>query len=100
LLAALVPLIRAVPQIYNWRIKRRIYRWYGELNFLETQLRDQRDKLDPVTVANQLDHIEEKIQQAKLPITFAEHAYVLKEHIDFVRRRVLKTDPRPPESIV
>ena len=90
LLAVLVPVVRAVPQIYNWRIRRRIYRWYGELSFLETRLRDPSCALDIPAVIKQLDQIEEKVQKAKLPLTFTEHAYGLKEHIDFVRRRVVR----------
>jgi len=92
LLAVLVPVVRAVPQIFNWRIKRRIYRWYGELNFLETQLREKTAEVDVASIRSQLDHIEERVQQAKLPLTFSEHAYVLKEHIDFVRRRLVKPE--------
>lgn len=90
LLAVLVPLVRAIPQIYNWRIRRRIYRWYGELSFLETRLREKPTESEIPTMIKQLDHIEEKVQQAKLPLTFSEHTYVLKEHIDFVRRRIQK----------
>lgn len=92
LLAVLIPVVRAIPQIYNWRIRRRIYRWYGELSFLETQLRDQTAAVDIAAVIRQLDQIEEKVQKAKLPLTFTEHAYGLKEHIDFVRRRVIKPE--------
>jgi len=92
LLAVLIPVVRAIPQIYNWRIRRRIYRWYGELSFLETQLRDQAAAVDIAAVSRQLDQIEEKVQKARLPLTFTEHAYGLKEHIDFVRRRVIKPE--------
>ncbi len=88
LLAVLIPVLRAVPQIYNWRIQRHIYRWYGELSFLETQLRTQPG--DAESMLKQLDHIEEKVQKAKLPLKFAEHAYGLKEHIDYVRRRIAR----------
>ncbi|PRC90744.1 TAXI family TRAP transporter solute-binding subunit [Solimicrobium silvestre] len=95
LLAALIPVIRAIPQIYNWRIRRQIYRWYGELSFLETQLRDKPAEVEIAVAIRQLDHIEEKVQRAKLPLTFAEHSYVLKEHIDFVRRRILKPETKP-----
>ena len=90
LLAVLVPLVRVVPQIYNWRIRRYIYRWYGELSFLETQLRDSAVAIDVPSLIRQLDQIEEKVQRTKLPLPFAEHAYVLKEHIEFVRQRILR----------
>ncbi|MET3105362.1 TRAP transporter TAXI family solute receptor [Oxalobacteraceae bacterium GrIS 1.18] len=102
LLAALIPLMRAIPQIYNWRIRRHIYRWYGELNFLETQMRDSPAQMEMSSVMKQLDTIEQKVRQARLPLTFAEHAYSLQEHIDFVRRRMLKSEmtPTQPESEV
>lgn len=90
LLAVLVPLLRVVPQIYQWRIRRYIYRWYGELSFLETQLRAGDAQVDVAALIRQLDQIEEKVQRTKLPLPFAEHAYVLKEHIEFVRQRILK----------
>ena len=35
LLPILIPLLRFAPQIYNWRIRRRIMYWYGELKRLE-----------------------------------------------------------------
>jgi hypothetical protein len=35
----------------------------------------------------QLDQIETKVTHATLPLAFSEHAYVLKEHIDLVRRK-------------
>ena len=39
LLPVLLPLVRFAPQIYNWRIRRRILYWYGELKRLEAAAR-------------------------------------------------------------
>jgi hypothetical protein len=38
LVVVLIPVMRILPSLYSWRIKRRIYRWYGELKLLELEL--------------------------------------------------------------
>lgn len=85
LLAVFVPLVRIAPALYGWRIRRRIYRWYGELKYLEIQA----TALQPNAphLLKQLDQIEEKVTHAVLPLAFSEHAYGLKAHIDLVRRK-------------
>ena len=39
LIAVLIPAIRLAPVLYNWRIRSRIYVWYGELKILELELK-------------------------------------------------------------
>ena len=41
ILALVLPLIRLIPKIYTWRIRTRIFKRYGELKFLETQIKPQ-----------------------------------------------------------
>jgi TRAP-type uncharacterized transport system substrate-binding protein len=88
LLAILIPVVRAVPALYAWRIRRRIYRWYGELKFLEIQVRTQSPAAPREDILKQLSDIEHKVTHAVIPLPFAEHAYMLKEHIDLVRRKL------------
>lgn len=90
LLALLIPLSKTVPQIYSWRIKNRIYRWYGELKFLETQLREANQPEDFITFLAKVDWIEEQVAHVTIPLSFSEHFYVLKEHIDLVHRKILR----------
>ena len=87
-LAVLVPVLRAAPTIYSWRIRRRIYRWYGELKYLEIQLRSLAPDAPREALIHQVDQIEEKVTHAMIPLPFAEHAYVLKEHMELVRRKM------------
>lgn len=87
LLAILVPLIKAAPALYGWRIRRRIYRWYGELKYLEIQAQSDEPMESRAELLKQLDQIESKVTHAVLPLAFSEHAYVLKEHIELVRRK-------------
>jgi TRAP transporter TAXI family solute receptor len=87
LLAIMLPLFRAAPALYGWRIRRRIYRWYGELKFLEIQAQALQPGESHGDLQKQLDQIESKVTHAVIPLAFSEHAYVLKEHIDLVRRK-------------
>ncbi len=88
LLAILIPVVRAVPALYGWRIRRRIYRWYGELKYLEIQVQGQDPSVSRDALLRQLDQIEHKVTHAVIPLAFSEHAYFLKEHIDLVRRKM------------
>ena len=88
ILAILVPIVKTAPTLYFWRLRRRIYRWYGELKFLEIQLSQSNSENEQVQLLRQLDHIEEKVKTANLPLAFTEHIYVLREHMDLVRRKL------------
>jgi TRAP transporter TAXI family solute receptor len=86
--ATVYPLVRTVPKVYHWRIRRRIYQRYGELKYLETQSEnaptdDQRTKF-----LRQLDSIEARVNAMRVPIQFTEHLYSLRGHINFVRERL------------
>jgi hypothetical protein len=93
LLAILVPVLRVAPSLYGWRIRRRIYRWYGELKYLEIQATALQPEEPREALLKQLDQIESKVTHAVLPLAFSEHAYGLKAHIELVRR---KFQPAPP----
>ena len=43
LLAILIPLIRLIPAAYNWFLKFRLFKYYGELRFLEMQIKQEVD---------------------------------------------------------
>ncbi len=94
LLALLIPAFRVIPQLYNWRIRRRLDRWYAELKFLESEL--DRDDLDTERnlLLDRLAWIEQQLGQLKLPLGFSNQLYILREHIELVRRRVLRMTAR------
>ncbi len=82
------PLFRLVPVIYNWRMRRRILRWYQELKVLE---RDLPKTASPDFVArkeHELDRIEENVWRISVPAQFAADLYTLRDHVEFVRKRI------------
>ena len=86
----LLPGLRIIPALYRWRIRLRIYRWYRSLLMLERDLITRLAREEPGELLRRLDHIEEEVNKMKMPASFADQFYVLREHIDFVREHLMK----------
>jgi len=85
ILAVLIPVLRFTPSLYNWRIRSRIYRWYGELKFLELELREHYDPARAAEYLKRLDNLEERAHTRPLPVAFTADVYTLRQHIEMVR---------------
>ena len=85
LLAVLIPVLKFAPSLYTWRIRARIYRWYGELKFLELELRERFDGSRVVEYRRRLDRLEEVAHTRPIPLAFTDQVYTLRQHIDMVR---------------
>jgi TRAP transporter TAXI family solute receptor len=88
LIALAIPLSRIIPAIYIWLIKSRIYKLYGELRYLEMQLRSPHQPLEPDTFSRELDDIEYRVNHMHLPVAFSSHLYELRSHIALVRSQL------------
>ncbi|MBI4754225.1 MAG: ABC transporter substrate-binding protein [Betaproteobacteria bacterium] len=86
LFAVLIPVLKFAPSLYGWRVRSRIYRWYGELKFLEDEMeRDPRAR--PANEWMQrLENIERNASRIRTPLAFADQLYTLRQHIALVRR--------------
>ncbi len=89
-LAIAVPLLRVMPSVYSWRIRRRIYQWYGELKYLEQETRENPDPSRIGQFLERLDHIEDRAFRRTLPLAFQNEMYTLREHINLVRHTLDK----------
>jgi TRAP transporter TAXI family solute receptor len=89
LLVVLLPLVKFLPQIMRWRVRSRIYRWYGELTLLERDVGMREGELPTGRWLADLDRIQRGVERVSTPASFASEAYTLREHIDLVRRAVL-----------
>ncbi len=88
LLAIFIPLTKIIPTVYIWLVKMKLYRYYGELRFLETQLRQSVGKQTHAQYLDELNEIEDKVNELKLPVAFSQHIYELRGHIELVRRKL------------
>jgi hypothetical protein len=92
LLVVIVPATRIAPAIYRWRVRSRIYRWYGALMAIEREMRIKRTA-DELTAARasvhaRLDDIARAVAELKTPPSFGDQLYVLRDHVATVRRRL------------
>jgi TRAP-type uncharacterized transport system substrate-binding protein len=87
----LYPMLRLAPAAYGWGMRRRIYRLYGQLKFLEAELelRDAQQG-DVKDLVAKLDRLEERANHFRVPTAFAHMLYTLRDHISLVRARIEK----------
>jgi hypothetical protein len=88
ILVLLIPGLKVVPWLYRWRVGGRIYKRYGELMALEREAFEKTTPEHRMELLKRLDEIEERVIASRLPGSFADQLYVLREHIGFVRDRI------------
>lgn len=97
ILAIAVPLLRVMPVVYSWRVRRRIYQWYGELKYLEQEMREHPDSSSVGRFLERLDHIEDRAFRRTLPLAFQNEMYTLREHINLVRHTLDRHNRELPD---
>jgi TRAP-type uncharacterized transport system substrate-binding protein len=84
IIAVLIPLSRIVPPLYQFRVRSRVFRWYGQLRALEESVgRRPSDELQ-----HELDEIERKVGLVRVPLSYADELYSLRSHIAMVRGKL------------
>jgi TRAP transporter TAXI family solute receptor len=85
LIAIIIPLMRIMPPIYKWRVRRRVYKWYKELRKLEREIHDGVHDDDAADYDSDLGRIDSEVRKVKIPWAYAEELYQLRLHIRYVR---------------
>lgn len=88
IVALTIPLTRIVPAFYSWRVRSKIFRWYGELHAIEARLDGTRDASGSRREAGRLDEIEHAVAHLKIPLAFYHEVHLLRAHIAMVRGRL------------
>jgi hypothetical protein len=84
----LIPGLRVLPALYRMRIRLRLYRWYRALLTLERSFSGASGSEKRRELLVKLDQIEGEVNRFKVPASFADQFYGLREHIEFVRDRL------------
>jgi TRAP-type uncharacterized transport system substrate-binding protein len=93
----LIPAIKLAPAIYRWRMESRVNKWYRVLLNLERDaFNHSSDDNKREEFLRHLNHIEHSVSKLVVPARFGNLLYALREHIDFVRCRLLS----PPLAVV
>jgi hypothetical protein len=93
ILVVMVPGLRLLPSLFSWKTKLRFYKWYRALLLLEHDLRGPMTADKRREIVARLDEIEHAVNRMKVPASFADQFYGLREHIAFVRERLLSAEP-------
>ncbi len=88
----LFPLLKAAPSIYSWRVRSKIFRSYGDLKFLENELRQNYELSRHAEYLTRLVRIEEDAYARNIPLAFSDLFYTLREHINLVRNQLLRLE--------
>lgn len=86
LIAVMLPLSRIVPPLYQFRVRSRVFRWYGKLREIEDEM--ESGHFNAKDLQEQLDKLETQVEKISVPLSYAEELYALRNHIQLVRKRV------------
>ncbi len=86
LLAVLLPLSRIVPPLYQFRIRSRVFRWYGQLREIEARVASA-EAVDAGELLRELDALDDKVGRISVPLSYADELYALRNNIAGVRQR-------------
>jgi uncharacterized protein len=90
LVALLYPLVKLMPPIYRWRMRSRIYRWYSELETVDTEMNKENLTANLDEHLLMLDNLEDKVSNISVPSAYSEELYSLRLHIDMLRNKLYK----------
>jgi TRAP transporter TAXI family solute receptor len=89
LLTLLLPLVKIMPPMYRWRVRKKIYRWYRELQLLDNEAHTLPSAEHQATLIKKLDNLEEEVRKVSVPLSYADELYSLRLHIGLVRDTLL-----------
>ena len=89
ILAIALPLIRLIPRVYVWTVRRRILYWYHQLRLLERSLHSGALTYAPGATQAEFERIDAAVRRLRIPHQFSDQQYDLRGHIELVRQRIL-----------
>jgi hypothetical protein len=87
----LIPAMKLIPAMLALRTKLRFYRWYRALLLLEYDLRHDITPERRKDLQARLEGIAQSVNRMKVPASYADQFYGLREHVEFVRERLAGT---------
>ena len=92
IVALLIPLLKIAPALYTWRVRSKVFRCYGELRFLEDDLKHHYNAERLAEYRQRLDALDEEASQLRVPLGFTDLVYTLREHVNLVRQTLAKLE--------
>lgn len=87
LIVLLLPLSRIVPPLYTFRVRSRVFRWYGRLRDIEARL--ETGTAPSASLLDELNELDRVVNKVAVPLSYADELYALRNNIHAVRKRLL-----------
>jgi uncharacterized protein len=89
-------LSRLIPSYLRWLMESRINRWYGELKYIENDLKSdiKPGGLEMARYRGQLRDMDQQVSGFQAPRSFMQRMYVLKQHVQFVQAQLKSSHGR------
>ena len=91
IIALLLPLSRIVPPLYEFRVRSRIFRWYGQLRNIEVRI----ETGDNNILLQELNVLEINAEKVTVPLSYTNELYALRSNIQLVRKKLLRAEVAP-----
>ena len=88
LVTLLIPLFKIMPPAYRWQVRKKIYRWYRELQALDLVHPEAETAARLDEYLGRLDMIEDEVRKVSVPLSYADELYDLRLHLGLVRDRL------------
>ena len=98
LIAFMLPLSRIVPPLYQFRVRSRVFKWYGRLRAIEHEM--EQPAANKPAIRAELEALGRKVEQITVPLSYADELYALRSHIHWVLQKLelqerMNTAPAP-----
>lgn len=82
------PIFAYAPAAYNWHFRRKLEKRYKSLVEIEEQLANNRSNKSVAEFELMLSDVEKKLNDEKIPSSFTNQVFILREHIELVQRKI------------
>lgn len=82
------PIFAYAPAVYNWHFRQKLAKRYKSLVEIEEQLANNRSNKSVTEFELMLSDVEKKLNDEKIPSSFTNQVFILREHIELVQRKI------------
>lgn len=90
LVALMLPLTRILPPAYRWSVRKKVYRWYDEVQLLDVSAHDEPTPENLEHCMSELARIENEVRNVEVPLGYAHELYALRHHIELLNTQLKK----------